>query len=666
MYTKEEIIAKAKEIHGNKYDYSKVVWKGVKEDVIVICPEHGEFVTNFDRHINSKSKCPACSKVKRYNTEEWIEEAKKKHGDKYDYSKSVYRNAQEKITVICHEKDDLGEEHGEFYIRAGNHIAGTGCPKCGKRYKMTQDEFIKRAKLVHGEKYDYSKTKYTYSTEKVDIVCPKHGVFTQNASSHLLGCGCPKCKNGVRLSNDTFIERAREVHGDWYDYSKVDYKHAKSEVVIGCPRHGYFLQTPTIHLRGCGCQKCKSSKLEENVIDVLKKNGVDYVFQSKILNMGNKTVDFYIPEKGIAIECQGEQHYNPVKFRIGVTDDEAEKMLAERKSIDVEKYDKASSLGIDMVYYTDPSQFNKKNTSVHGGFYKDKNVFTDVTEMMTYILSSSPDNSCDYNIYGVLNKWLGYTGVSGESDLKINEYLVKVVKLSKKNENVVKEIRNGIVKRNYKPLIVFEDELVGQRELVLDKIRHITKTDAGIKEKIDGRKTEIREVTFKAAKDFLEKNHIQGFATATIHLGAFYKDELIGVMSFLCEGESKWNLVRFATDITKNCRGVAGKLFSYFTKEYKFSAIKSFADRRWTPDKNENVYTRLGFKLDGLVHPEYRYYNIREYGCKRFHKFAFRKAKLLKKHPELDPNMTEWEMARSLGYDRIWDCGLYRYVYVHQ
>lgn len=664
MYTKEEVIAKAKEIHGDIYDYSKVVWKNIKEEVIVICPKHGEFKTSFDRLINGKCKCPSCRNLKRYNNEEWISEAKKRHGDKYDYSKTIYKNAQEKVTIICHEKDEFGEEHGEFHIRAGNHMAGIGCPKCGKRYKMTQDEFIKRAKNVHGDKYDYSKTKYTYSSEKVDIICPKHGVFTQNASSHLSGCGCPKCKNGVRLTNETFIERAREVHGDYYDYSKVDYKHAKLNVLIGCPRHGYFYQTPTAHIRGCGCPECKSSKLEDVVIKALKENDIKYIYQSKVLNMGLKTVDFYIPDRKIIIECQGEQHFNPVKFKSSDTDDEAKEHLSERKKIDSDKYEKSLSLGLDMLYFADTRYFNKKSTNIFGGFYRNKHLFSNIDELVTYINGARKNEFTTGNIYYELNKELGYVGIPDESGLKIKEYMIKIVTLKKENSRIAKEMRNWMVKKKYKPIILFEDELENNKKLVLDKIRHITKTETTEKGKIYGRKIEVIEISSTLAKWFLDNNHIQGYVTSTLHLGALYNNELVGVMSFLQETRDHWNLVRFATDNNKICCGVGGKLFSYFVKNKNPKTVKSFADRRWTVDSENNLYISLGFKLDGLTRPDYKYYNLNKDGYKRFHKFLFRK-NILNKRYGLPLSMTENEMTQFLGYDRIWDCGLYRYVYVN-
>ena len=110
--------------------------------------------------------------------------------------------------------------------------------------------------------------------------------------------------------------------------------------------------------------------------------------------------------------------------------------------------------------------------------------------------------------------------------------------------------------------------------------------------------------------------------------------------------------------ITKLCCGVGGKLFSYFVKKYNPSYIKSFADRRWTLDKDNNLYTKMGFVLESILKPEYRY--IESSGYKRIHKFNFRKQRLSKLY---NLSMTETEMCNKIGVYKIWDCGLLKYVW---
>lgn len=208
---------------------------------------------------------------------------------------------------------------------------------------------------------------------------------------------------------------------------------------------------------------------------------------------------------------------------------------------------------------------------------------------------------------------------------------------------------------------IFEDEYILHKDIVLTKLKHLLNVNTDLP-KIAGRKCVIKEINKKTCEAFLEKYHIQGFVSSTIYLGAYYNNKLVAVMSFLDENDNKWNLTRFASDYHYVLQGVGGKLFNYFTKNYNPMEIKSFSDRRWCIDERNNFYIKLGFKFRGYTYPEYRYYNSKIDKYKRFHKFGFRKDVLHKKYG-LPLTMTEREMTKELGYDRIWDCGLIKYVW---
>lgn len=103
--------------------------------------------------------------------------------------------------------------------------------------KLTTEEFIEKAKEVHRDKYDYSKVDYKNARSKIVIICEKHGEFLQTPRAHLnMSHGCPKCNSREKLSTEKFIEKAKEVHGNKYDYSKVDYKNAHSKIIIICKK----------------------------------------------------------------------------------------------------------------------------------------------------------------------------------------------------------------------------------------------------------------------------------------------------------------------------------------------------------------------------------------------------------------------------------------------
>lgn len=231
----------------------------------------------------------------------------------------------------------------------------------------------------------------------------------------------------------------------------------------------------------------------------------------------------------------------------------------------------------------------------------------------------------------------------------------------KKNKYYHANKKNECIKQGIKLISIFEDEYILHKDIVQSKLAHILGFDSK-KPKIYGRKCEIRNILKSEADIFLEKYHIQGTTKATVHLGAYYNAMLIAVMSFSVQPNNKWELVRFASDYHFICCGVGGKLFKHFISNYEYDEIKSFADRRWTINEENNIYTKLGFTNDGNTKPSFTYYYPKLYGCERKHKLTLKKSQLLKNHPEFE-GMTEQEIVQKLGYDRIWDCGLIRYIY---
>ena len=543
--TTEGFIEKARKVHGDKYNYSKVEYHNNHEKVCIICPEHGEFWQRPSGHLRGRS-CPICSG--RYmDTKLFIKKARDKHGNKYDYSKTEYIGDKKKVCIIC-------PEHGEFWQDPYSHLTSCGCPICGNRFTDTKI-FIEKAHKIHGNKYSYDKVEYVNNTTKIIITCPIHGDFTQTPREHLDGCGCQKCAQESRITKRTsttaeYINKAKIRHGSLYDYSKTQYTRAKQKVCIICPEHGEFWQEAFSHLNGCGCPKCannRTSKKELEIYEYMKT----LLPNANIIQNDRNTIkpyelDIYIPEKKIAIEFNGIFWHT-------------------------EKYTK------DKYYH--------------------------------------------YN---------------------------KMLECSKIGIRLIQ---------------IYEDEYDNHKDIVLNKLRHILMCDNS--KKIYARKCHIQEIDFKLAKNFLNENHIQGCVPSTVYLGCFYGDLLVGVMTFKLENKNSnnWELNRFATLKTFSCVGVGGKLFKFFLNEYRPKIVKSFADRRWSI-KSDNLYTKLGFKLVKELKPDYEYY-CGIYGINRIHKFNFRKKNLIKKF-NLNENMTESEMCKEIGAYKIWNCGLLKYVYDNQ
>jgi len=251
---------------------------------------------------------------KKLTTESFIERAINVHGNTYDYSLVDYVSAHKKVTIIC-------SEHGCFEQEPNDHTRGFGCRRCAKTEKYTTNEFIDKAKDIHSEKYDYSLVNYVTAKKGINIICKKHGNFVQTPYKHLCGQGCPKCADNINLTTEEFIRRAFMVHKNNYNYSLVDYVSAHKKVTIVCNLHGEFKQKPSSHLMGRGCPTCKQSVGEKKISKFLEKNKIMFESEKKFEGCKNKNhllFDFYIPKQNILIEYDGKQHFKPIDFFGGV------------------------------------------------------------------------------------------------------------------------------------------------------------------------------------------------------------------------------------------------------------------------------------------------------------------------------------------------------------
>lgn len=194
-FTQEEIINKFISIHGDKYDYSKIIYTNMKTKVTIICPIHGEFQQTPKDHIHKKLGCPKCGKHPVIDLKSFIEKASTIHENYYSYSKASYVSSKTPLIITC-------PKHGDFTQDPSSHLQGQGCPKCTKyRKRYTTESFIKEANIIHNNKYNYNKFTYIKAHTKSTITCPKHGDFQQQPIVHLRGHGCPLCResNGEKV-----------------------------------------------------------------------------------------------------------------------------------------------------------------------------------------------------------------------------------------------------------------------------------------------------------------------------------------------------------------------------------------------------------------------------------------------------------------------------------
>lgn len=301
---KKDFIKKSKNIFGMIYNYDKVNYVNNKTHVIISCKKHGDFLKRPDMHLQGQG-CPRCSKTK--NFEDFKNKSNKIFNNKYKYEYFDWKNNKEYVKVIC-------PEHGYFYQEINYHLNGYGCPKCNKNI-INKDKFIKKSKEIHKNKYDYSKLNFKNLNNNGIIICPIHGEFVQLLNYHYNGNGCPKCA-GKEITNINFLKKVNEIHNNKYEYFS-EYVNSKTKIKIKCKLHGYFYQTPNHHLSGQGCPKCKISKGEKEIENILNNLNIKYEVQKIFNNCFFKLplkFDFYIPEHNICIEYDGEQHFKKYRF----------------------------------------------------------------------------------------------------------------------------------------------------------------------------------------------------------------------------------------------------------------------------------------------------------------------------------------------------------------
>ena len=263
-----DFIAKARSVHGDRYDYSHAVYQGNKVKLAIVCPEHGVFNQTPGNH-TSGFGCLKCGlknagQYHKKDNKKFVEEARAIHGERYDYSLTQYRGAREKLTIIC-------PKHGPFLQIAFVHLcgdSGAGCKSCsyevrGESARLKFEEFVRRAVKIHADAFDYSDSKSSFvdASTNVTINCPLHGQFQQTPINHLSGQGCARCSrtrmaDGLRKTNEEFVRNAKAIHGERYDYTQCNYAGAFEAVTIICPIDGAFTQSPTSHLSGIGCPRC--------------------------------------------------------------------------------------------------------------------------------------------------------------------------------------------------------------------------------------------------------------------------------------------------------------------------------------------------------------------------------------------------------------------------
>lgn len=221
--------------------------------------------------------------------------------------------------------------------------------------RQTSEERIKKAKRVHKNFYDYSKTDFSKVKEDTIVKCPIHGDFKTNYDRHVnSNQECPMCSHRAKITNEIFEKRANIIHNSKYKYFH-DYINMHKKITFECPIHGIKSKQVQAHLRGQGCEECsqieKQSKIEENIKNILIEKDILFEEQKHFEWLGLMSVDFYLPQYNTAIECQGIQHFEPRDFS-GHNLLQAKLNFEIQKERDTRKYNLCKEHNLTLLYYS--------------------------------------------------------------------------------------------------------------------------------------------------------------------------------------------------------------------------------------------------------------------------------------------------------------------------
>ena len=569
---------------------------------------------------------------------------------KYEYYIDEYINNKQKIKIKC----DIGHL---FEMSVSQHLKGYKCPYCSG-YKKTKEEILDELKIKHNNYYTYDNFNYEKLEDKIKIYCPEHGHFNQSIKLHRNGSKCPKCVNRYSPNNDIFIEHLKSID-DKMIYTNVNYINNKTQVKIICPEHGLILKIPQ-NIKKWVCDKCYITKknFDEFKFKSIEKYGDIYHYDGYINNKQkikiiNKNTGFiYYQSPNLHLKC--DYFYNKSNI---------DKFINNANNRHNYKYDYNESI------YINNKQNIKINCKEHGYFEQTPsnhlqgagcpkcNRFNQKEESLYDFIKSNYNGNIQKSNRSILNgKELDIYLPELKMAFEFNGLYWHSELYKDKNYHINKTKK--CLEKNIQLIHIWEDDWDNKRDIV----ESIILNKIGKSEKIWARKCEIREVDNKSFRDFLIKNHIQGFVGSKVKLGLFYNKELVSLMTFGSlrrslgqkSKDSNWELLRFSNKIGYTIIGGASKIFKYFLNNFEIDSIISYSDNSRGIG---NLYKLLNFKFVNDTTPNY-YYIV---DSLRSHRFNWRKDILVS--DGFDPTKTEVQIMNERGYYRIWDCGNKKWIY---
>ena len=408
---KENYIKKFVEQWGEGYTFDKLDYKTWKDSGVITCKMHGDFILDEIRYAFDRTPCPVCRELecKKNRNEEYLSRLKEKYGEQYVWLTTDFGDYyKDYVDFICPIHGNVSKTLCSLLNTDDED--GLACPKCineRKKIKLsyTLEDAIAKAKKIESCKYyDFSNITEWHGVKEIcTFKCKKHGdTFQQTFDSILNGHhnACPSCIKEMQdkvhkeraLTNEEFKDKVKEIYGDIFDLSHVNYVNNRTRVTIICQKHGPFDVIPGNFLfKIGGCPKCSESSLETEMRVFLDRNNIEYIQQKSLRDLTGKMKgtqpqrdDFFLPKYNACIECQGGQHFSPVKIRSNMSDETANKNFEKCLSNDRFKYDSLCDSGFDVVYFT-KSWLKESDIT---GWYDDKKCFYKASSLLEYFSSS--------------------------------------------------------------------------------------------------------------------------------------------------------------------------------------------------------------------------------------------------------------------------------------
>ena len=530
--------------------------------------------------------------------------------------------------------------------------------------KLTTSEkekvFIENARIKHKDKYDYSKVKYVNNHTKVCIICPEHGEFWQTPSSHLHGCGCPKCGRLRTIKSKTnnvsnFIAKSVTIHGNKYDYSKVEYTNNSTKVCIICPEHGEFWQTPRSHLQGKGCPLCANKKISNS----RHSNTELFIKKSKQIH-GN----FYDYHKTMYIDCHHKvciicpkhgEFWQVASYHLsgrGCPICAKEKISLKQKRSKEEFIKLAKQVHGNKYDYSKVNYVNCKTKVCiicpeHGEFWQTPDDHLRGKGCPNCNLIRSKAETEIINILKPLNCEQGNRAILEGKEIDVYIPSLKLgieynglwwhSEAFGKNKYYHLNKLEECKRKGIKLIQIFEDEWINHKNICENKLKYICNLNKT--QTIKENEYSIQQVTNKQdVCDFLETYSLQGKIKFSVCIGVYDKNNLIGLMTFKRLKENNWKINGIAVNFNYTIDKFKENILSYFMNQYKPHNITITLDRRWDDDKE--IYNKLGFRLSSIISPKCYYHNKKE---------------KYKRYSSKPLNNEE--------YTKIWDCGFLELTY---